>query len=127
MKEEASLIERAEKYLSSAKLLLDAGDNESCVSRAYYAMFFAAEAALLSRNLHFSSHKGVITAFQEHFIKTGMFPIQMAKDLRRAFDKRQLSDYEFRFTVKPPEAEQVLGDSVQFVGAIARWLGEHRT
>ncbi len=36
------LIEWAKKYLSSAALLLKAGDYESSVSRTCYAMFYAA-------------------------------------------------------------------------------------
>ncbi|RLE00840.1 MAG: hypothetical protein DRI99_07180 [Candidatus Aminicenantes bacterium] len=39
-KEVTSLMERARKYIKSAKLLLKEGDYESSVSRAYYAMFF---------------------------------------------------------------------------------------
>ncbi|MQY56243.1 MAG: HEPN domain-containing protein [Dehalococcoidia bacterium] len=39
MKEVESLIERAKKYLRSAKVLIEEGDFESSVSRAYYAMF----------------------------------------------------------------------------------------
>lgn len=33
------------------------------VSRAYYAMFYIAEAFLLGQDLSFSSHAGVISAF----------------------------------------------------------------
>ena len=74
MREATSLMERARKYLKSARMLLDEQDYESSVSRAYYAMFYAAEAALLTRDLSFSSHKGVISAFGEHFVKTDIFP-----------------------------------------------------
>ncbi len=88
MKEIKCLIERAEKYLRSAELLLKEGDYESSVSRTYYAMFYSAQAALLTKNLSFSSHKGVISAFGEHFIKTGVFPREMGKELNRAFEKR---------------------------------------
>jgi len=55
MKEIKSLIERARKYLKSAEVLLENKDYESCVSRAYYAMFYSVEAVLLTRNLSFSS------------------------------------------------------------------------
>jgi len=41
MKEIKSLIERAEKYLRSAEILLEEGDYESSVSRTYYAMFYS--------------------------------------------------------------------------------------
>lgn len=60
MKEIASLIERANRYLKSSEMLLDDGDYESSLSRAYYAMFYSVEAVLLTKELSFSSHKGVI-------------------------------------------------------------------
>jgi len=69
MREAASLIERAKKYLKSSRMLLVAGDYESSVSRAYYAMFYSAEAVLLTKDLSFSSHRGVISAFGEYFVK----------------------------------------------------------
>ena len=58
-----SLVEKAKKYLRSAEILLKEGDYESSVSRTYYAMFYCAQAMLLTKNLSFSSHKGVISAF----------------------------------------------------------------
>jgi uncharacterized protein (UPF0332 family) len=73
LKEIKTLIERAERYLKSAELLVNDGDFESAVSRTYYAMFYTVQALLLTKNLSFSSHKGVITMFGEHFIKTGVF------------------------------------------------------
>ena len=68
MKEIKSLIERAKKYLKSAEILLKEEDYESSVSRTYYAMFYSAQAMLLTKGLSFSSHKGVISAFGEHFV-----------------------------------------------------------
>ena len=70
MKEIRDLIEKAEKFLSTAENALNTGDYDSCVSRCYYAMFFMAEAALLTKSLTASSHKGVISLFGEHFVKT---------------------------------------------------------
>ncbi len=122
MKETESLIERANKYLKSAALLLDAGDYESSVSRSYYAMFYAAQAALLTKSLSFSSHKGVIAAFGEHFIKTDVFPMEMGRELNRMHGKRQLSDYEYTFVIERDDAEQALESGKKFVEKIAQHL-----
>jgi len=56
MKEAASLIERAKKYLISSKMLIGIEDYESSVSRSYYAMFYSAQAVLLTMEMSFSSH-----------------------------------------------------------------------
>ncbi len=87
MMEINSLIERAKRYLKSAEILLEEGDYESSVSRTYYAMFYSAQAMLLTENLSFSSHKGVISAFGEHFVKTGIFPKEMGRELNRELSK----------------------------------------
>ena len=123
MKEIQSLIERAAKYVRSADILLNEGDYESCVSRAYYAMFYTAEAALLTKGLTFSSHKGVISAFGKHLIQTGEMPKEMSRELHRAFEKRQLSDYEFTFVIAREEAEEILVAAGDFVRAVRDYLG----
>lgn len=122
MKEAASLIERAKKYLKSSKILLEDGDYESSVSRSYYSMFYSAQALLLTKNLSFSSHKGVISAFGEHFIKSGVFPKDMGREINRAFEKRQLGDYEYTFVISESEAEEILEESKQFVEMATRYL-----
>ena len=118
----ASLIERARKYIQSAGMLLESGDYESSVSRAYYAMFFSAEAALLCKDLSSSSHGGVLSTFGEHFVKPGIFPKAMGRALNRAYGKRQLDDYEHRFVISRKDAQEVLKDAISFVDEVARYL-----
>ncbi len=55
-------------------------------------MFYSVQAVLLTRNLSLSTHRGVISAFGEHFVKTGIFPKEMSRELNHAFEKRQVSD-----------------------------------
>ncbi len=123
MKEIKALIAKAQRYLKSAELLLHDGDYESSVSRTYYAMFYCAEAALLTKGLTFSSHKGVIAAFGEHFIKTAVFPKEMGRELNRAFEKRQLGDYEYTSAVSDEDARELLAQGNEFCRAIEGWIG----
>ena len=122
MKEVKYLIERARKYLKSSNMLLEEEDFESSVSRAYYAMFYSTESILLTRDLSFSSHKGVISAFGEHFVKTGIFSRDMGRELNRVFEKRQLGDYEYTFVISKEEAEEILEKSKNFVEKIIQYL-----
>ena len=127
MKEIASLIEKAKRYLKSAELLLEDGDYESSISRTYYAMFYTAQAMLLIKQLSFSSHKSVISAFGEQFVKTEIFPKNMGRDLNRAFMKRQLSDYEYSFIITKEEAQDTLRSGNDFVETIVRHLQDHNS
>jgi len=97
------------------------------VSRTYYAMFYSAQAVLLTKNLSFSSHKGVVSAFGEHFIKTGVFPKEMGRELNRAFEKRQLADYEYTFVIAEDEAKEILSNGKKFVENIIKHLTKKRT
>ena len=88
MTEIESLAARSAKYLHSAELLLDNVDYESSVSRSYYSMFYCVQALLLTKGLTVSSHAGLNTVFSEQFVKTGLLPKQMSRELNRAFEKR---------------------------------------
>jgi uncharacterized protein (UPF0332 family) len=122
MKEIQSLVKRAQKYLNSADILLKAGDYESSVSRTYYAMFYSAQAMLLTKSLSFSSHKDVISAFGEHFVKTRAFPRQIGQELYRTFEKKQLGDYEHTFVISRNEAEQILENGTEFAEQVTQHL-----
>lgn len=124
MTEIESLVARASRYLKSAGRLLEDSDYESSVSRTYYAMFFATQALLLSLGLSYSSHKGVISGFGEHFVKPGLLPRESGRDLNLAFQKRQLSDYESRFVITKEEAEDLLHRGEVFVAQAVAYLTE---
>jgi uncharacterized protein (UPF0332 family) len=70
--EREALLKKAQRYLDSAKLLLESGDYDSAVSRIYYAAFFAAEMMLDSLKLEYSSHKTVISAYGKEFAQKGI-------------------------------------------------------
>ncbi len=124
MKEIKSLIKRAKRYLKSAEILIKEGDYESSVSRTYYAMFYSVQALLLTQNLSFSSHRGVISAFGKYFIKTGIFPKDMGRELNRAFEKRQIGDYEYTFVISEEEAVEILTNGRKFVEDVCKYLKE---
>ncbi|MDA8215612.1 MAG: HEPN domain-containing protein [Nitrospiraceae bacterium] len=122
MNEIKGLISRAKRYMKSARLLIKDGDYESAVSRVYYAMFYCVEALLLTKELSFSSHKAVIAAFGQHFVKTGVFPKEMSKSLTRAFEKRQFSDYEYTFVITREDAEEILKEGKAFIASVISYL-----
>jgi uncharacterized protein (UPF0332 family) len=86
-------LEKCRRLLRSASLLLADGDYESAVSRAYYAMFHAAEALLASKGHSFSSHSAVVSAFGREFAKTGDLPTHLHRLFIEASPARQAADY----------------------------------
>lgn len=90
---------KASRALASAKLLLDSGDVDGACNRAYYAMFDAARAALLSVNAPVPSeiartHSGLITAFSLHLVKPGLVAVEHGRSLNKVEDLRLIADYK---------------------------------
>ena len=122
MKEVVELIRKAEKFLRTAEAALELGDHDSCVSRSYYAMFFAAEACLLSRGYRASSHKGVIGRFGQEFVKPGIFRRELGRILNEAYDWRILGDYATGFAIQEKDARDVLEKAHVFVEEVREYL-----
>ena len=56
------LMAMAEQACNTAQVNLDAGDFRATVNRAYYAVFYAASAVLLTKGIERRRHSGVIGA-----------------------------------------------------------------
>ena len=63
---------RAHRVLKTGNLALADGDYITAVNRAYYAIFYSANALLTTKGLERSKHSGVIAAFRQHFVKIGI-------------------------------------------------------
>lgn len=61
------------------------------------------EAVLLTRDISSSKHTGVISCFNQHFIKTGIFPKSFSKTISRLFRERQVGDYGFYIDISEDE------------------------
>ena len=88
---QSGLLGKALRTLQSARLLLTDGDYDGAVSRAYYAMFYVAEALLLAKGMTFSSHSAVISAFGKEFAKPGTMPGEYHRYLLDAQEARNIS------------------------------------
>jgi uncharacterized protein (UPF0332 family) len=122
VKEIDDLVEKAERFLHTAEYAVSMGDYDSCASRGYYAMFFMAEAALLTTKLTGSSHKRVINLFGEHFARTGILERHLGRAINDAYDMRLIGDYGVDRTVTQDEAEDLPGAAWDFVGKVKKYL-----
>jgi uncharacterized protein (UPF0332 family) len=84
-------------------------------SRAYYAMFYLAEAFLLEKGLGFSKHSAVIAAFGKEFANTGKVPSQYHLFLRKAAQDRVVGDYEFTSSLTKEQADLHISRAEDFL------------
>ena len=118
------LIHKGDQSLEAARRLFNDGYYGFSVSRAYYAMFYLAQALLLIKELSFSKHSAVIAALGQHFVRTELFPEQLYQHLRHAFDQRNISDYEIDREVSREEAASLLDKAEAFIKHAERFLNK---
>ena len=80
-------------------------------------MFFIAEALLAARDLTFSSHRAVISAYGQYYAKTKELDPRFHQALLNAFSQRQLGDYTTDSGITREDIEALLIDAHEFLKA----------
>lgn len=123
MKEESrKLIDKAIRAIEAAEILLKAGSIDFAAGRAYYAMFFTAEALLLDKGLSYSKHSAVHASFGKLFSKAGLIDKKFHSWLLDAFDQRIIGDYGVEAVITQVDVEQMIKQAKEFLTAAQRFL-----
>jgi uncharacterized protein (UPF0332 family) len=114
-------LQHAHEALKAAEDNIPLGHHSTAINRAYYAIFYAANALLATKGLQRSKHSGVIAAFREHFVKPGLIEPQYSKEYGRIMDARLSSDYELSM-VGESLATTSLVEARRFVARVEDFL-----
>jgi uncharacterized protein (UPF0332 family) len=117
MGEEELLLQKARESVAAAKLLMGEGMSNFASSRAYYAMFYIAEALLLYRGLVFSSHSAVIAAYGKEFARSKDLDPEFHRFLIAAQNTRWIGDYGIEQNVSSEDASQTIEWAEEFIRA----------
>ena len=115
-------MERAARSLDAARVLLDHGTVEACLTRAYYAAFYADRAALSGVGEQPKSHAGTQSRFAFHFVRSGRVPASVGEKLIHTFRSRLRADYDALTVHDTRAAADALADAEAFVVAIRSLL-----
>jgi len=118
-------LKRSWQELAAARLLAGRGFEAQAVSRAYFAAFFAAEAALLRLGETRSKHSGVVSAFTQLMVRGGQIDEEIGRLLRSLFERRNEADCS-PIDVPVEEANAALRDADRVVSAVETWLTQQR-
>jgi uncharacterized protein (UPF0332 family) len=118
-------LERCWEELAAARLLAGKGFEAQAVSRAYFAAFYAAEAALLALGETRSKHSGVVSAFVHLLVRGGQLDEESGRLLRSLFERRNEADYS-PVDVPAEEADAAIRDAERVVNAVETWLAQRR-
>ncbi len=115
-------IEHADEMLRVAAHNLSQGFYSTAVNRAYYAIFYAANALLATRGLSRGKHSGVIAAFRQYFVKPGLIEVEYSRTYGRLMGDRHGADYDLETDVEPEQAAVDIENAHQFVARVRQYL-----
>ena len=100
------LFEKANRKLRTAGRLSKMGEHDDALSRAYYAMYHAALALVMTRGGAPTTHAGLLVLLSKEFVLTEELEKRYFDMLSEAKELRESGDYEPFFTGTEKKAEQ---------------------
>ena len=121
-------MELAKEDLQVAQLNLEHNFFRKSISASYYAVLYAADAALATKGFVPQSHEGTHSLFGFHFIRKNFVDAKFKGLIKRAKDERMKADYKRDATFTREDAEYWVARAKEFVetidAAIPGWLAE---
>ncbi len=108
----------AGERLEAARALLERQLLGAAVSDAYYAILYAARAALSERDRSAKTHRGTWALFHEEFVAGGSIDPELARAARATQEPREGVDYAAA-RVPAEEATRIVDVAERFVAAVA--------
>lgn len=124
-KEVQTALNRADDFLEDAIFNLEENRYNTAVNRAYYAMYAAAQALLIDKDVYTKTHKGTTGQFSLHYIKTNLLDQRYGQMFSELFDMRQSTDYDFEVVAEQEEAEKACNFATDFVEMAKSWLEQY--
>jgi uncharacterized protein (UPF0332 family) len=100
--------EKATEFLDDARANFGETRLRTATNRSYYAALSAARALLILEGVDPDSHSGAITALGLRFVKPGLLPAEVTKNLKLLLSRRTEVDYGDFGSVDTPEASDSL-------------------
>jgi len=97
---------------------IERGSYKNAANRAYYCIFHAMRAVLAIDGFDSKKHSGVIAAFRQRYVKTGMFSAELSEMITGAFEMRGNSDYADFFVIGKREVAEQIDNARTFLDAV---------
>lgn len=112
----------AKEKIKSAEILFKNESYRDTISRAYYAIYYAAKAFLLSQGQDPYSHKGVNILFHKFCATHNKPDKSFAKMFSMMQEARLNADYKEKFRVSREDADEAIQSAKSFVKEISSLL-----
>ena len=115
-------VQTAKDDLSSARILLRAGEYKGANNRAYYAVFHAIDAVLSMEPVAFKKHKDVIAYFNKNYVNKDVFSRDMGRKISKLEIIRHKSDYDDFYIASKLDTVNQVTIAKEIIGEIKTYL-----
>jgi len=115
-------LQQARECLQTAEVDIAAGLFKAAANRSYYCIFHTMRALLALDRFDSKKHSGVITAFRQKYIKTGIFDSKFSDIVGKAFTARNKSDYQDFYVISKDDVAAQIENAKTFLTAVEEYL-----
>lgn len=115
-------INKAEENIEASKILLQSEYYAESLNRSYYAIFHGLRGLLVYDEFDSKKHSGIISYFNQHYVKVGKFEKEYSMILNEAFMIRNKSDYDDFFIASKEDAKDQIEKAEVFIKAIKDYI-----
>jgi uncharacterized protein (UPF0332 family) len=118
-------IDKAEKRLKAAEILLEKDMVEDAANRIYYSVFYAAKAMLNSLGYDAKTHSGLISEFGLRIVKPRKADKKLGAILRKTFELRESADYSLAAIIEKEEVEELMKGAKEFLKEAKKFVSKN--
>ena len=108
--------------LEAAEFNLSALNLRDSLHSAYYSAYTAIRVLLNLEHEEQRKHRGNISKFQEHYIKTKIFDVELSRCIEALFISRNSGDYDMEFVPEHSKVVELVKSARIFVEAVYEYL-----
>ena len=117
-------LEKSDRTFEDVLFCAREGKWEAAANRLYYALFHAISALLICDSYQVKSHRGIMSMFGEHYVKTEVFSKQDGSLLSELVIMRDNADYNCFFEADEEKLTPYLNPTKLLIDKIKEYIAE---
>ena len=115
-------IEKSKRTFDDVMFCAKEGKWETVANRLYYALFHAMSALLICDGYQVRSHRGILSMFGEHYVRTEVFTRKDGSLLSELVIMRDNADYNCFFEADKEKMEPYIKPTQQLIEDICKYI-----
>lgn len=119
-------LEKALRTYDDMAFIAREGKWEAAANRLYYALFHAISALLISDGHNVKSHRGIMSMFGEHYVRTEIFSHKDGSLLSDLVIMRDNADYNCFFEANEEKISPYIEPTQQLIEKIRKYINSRQ-